>query len=176
MLTMRTIRTSLAQRKAHSAMSEQGGSVATLTLGRVQLDELIAMAESVGIFVAWRPLRRAAYIQHSASLVVLSTRAPQWKARCALAHELGHEHHQHAWSRDHDQARDEREADQYAARLLITADDYAVAEELCGSHAGALARELGVTRRLVELRQADFARDVRILETVEQWRADTWAS
>lgn len=68
------------------------------------------------------------------------------------------------------------EADRYAARLLVSMDAYAEAEALVGCHPGAISRELRVTRRLVELRREDFARDARILETVERWRADTWAN
>lgn len=135
------------------------------------MEALIARAESVGLHVSWRPLRRMAYYQHSASLIVLSTRVPQWKARCALAHEIGHHHHGHDWSRDHDKVRDEREADQYAARLLIPVDAYATAESHVGEHPGALARELGVTRRLVELRQQDFAREAHIFRAIDEWRS-----
>lgn len=40
-----------------------------------------------------------------------------------------------------------------------------------GEHQGALARELGVTRRLVELRQEDFARDAHIFQVVDEWRS-----
>lgn len=135
------------------------------------MDQLIAMAQAKGIYVAWRPLRRHAYYQFSESLIVLSTRVPHWKARCALAHELGHAHFGHDWSRDHDRRRDELQADQYASRLLISPLDYANAERLVGGHPGALARELEVTRRLVELRQADFARDRRIFAVVDHWRS-----
>lgn len=138
------------------------------------MERLLALAESQGMYVAWRPLRRAAYLQHSAQLIVLSTRIPAWRARCALAHELGHLAHEH-WTRDHDKARDELEADTYAARLLISLDAYQDAETIVGCHPGALAKELGVTRRLVELRQRDFARDLRLLANVEAWR-DEWAS
>lgn len=35
------------------------------------------------------------------------------------------------------------------AALLITTEEYAEAEQLVGDHPGALAQELGVTRRLV---------------------------
>ena len=140
------------------------------------MERLIALAESQRIYVAWRPLRKAAYYQHSERLIVLSTRAAQWRVRQALAHELGHAHHCHDWTREHDVAHDELEADTFAARLLISLEAYSDAEQIAGCHPGALAKELGVTRRLVELRQRDFARDTRILATVEQWRNETWAS
>lgn len=139
------------------------------------MERLIALAEAQGLYVAWRPLRRHGYYLHSKGLIVLSTRAPEWKVRVALAHELAHAHYQHDWTRDHDKVRDELEADTYAARLLISLEAYRDAESCVGCHPGALAKELGVTRRLVELRQRDFARDVAILRTVKEWR-DEWAS
>lgn len=140
------------------------------------VERLIAFAESQGIYVAFRPLKRVGYYMHSERLIILNSRKPIATQRVALAHELGHAHHGHDWTRDHDKVRDELEADTYAARLLISLDAYAEAEQLVGCHPGALAKELGVTRRLVELRQADFARDARILATVEQWRDETWAN
>lgn len=122
------------------------------------MERLLALAEERGIYVAYRPLRRIAYYMHSERLIVLNSRKTDSVLRSALAHELGHAHYGHG---AHGGPRDEREADQYAARLLISPDAYAAAEALVGEHPGALARELGVTRRLVELRREDFARTVR---------------
>jgi len=76
--------------------------------------------------------------------------------RVAVAHECGHWAHGHDWTRDHDRPRDERQADTYAARLLITAEAYASAEAIVGGHPGALARELNVTARLVDLWRQDY--------------------
>lgn len=72
-------------------------------------------------------------------------------ARCTLAHELGHYVLQHdpaatGWI----QARQERQADEFAASLLINADDYRDAERDHGPHPGAIAAYLEVTRHLVE--------------------------
>lgn len=70
--------------------------------------------------------------------------------RCTLAHELGHYILGHAPTRDpwvH--ARQERRADELAAELLITPDDYETAEMLAGSEETALAHELGVTKRII---------------------------
>lgn len=71
-------------------------------------------------------------------------------ARCTLAHELAHHIHGHdpaatGWI---DQ-RQERQAQESAALMLITAADYAAAEALVGPHPGALAQELGVTTKLL---------------------------
>lgn len=73
--------------------------------------------------------------------------------RCTLAHEMGHWFHGHDWTRDHDRLADERQADQYAAELLISPLEYAIAEQLHGPHPGAIAKELEVTRNLVTLWQ-----------------------
>lgn len=140
------------------------------------MEALIEWAEGLGLKVKFRDLGRRHGEIHSSGLVLINPHRTLTRQRVTLAHECGHAFHQHDWTRDHDQVRDEREADQYAARLLISPDAYAAAEDLCGPHPGALARELQVTRRLVELRQEDFKRDLRILATVEQWRRDTWAS
>lgn len=137
---------------------------------------LIERAEAMGLHVAFRDLGRASGYWLGSGLIVLNHRRAESTQRVTLAHEMGHWWHGHDWTRDHDRERDERQADQYAARLLISVDDYAAAEAICGAHIGALARELGVTRRLVELRREDFARDAHILRTVEQWRDETWAS
>lgn len=140
------------------------------------MDAIIEHAERMGLRVAYRNLgRRTAYL-FGGGLVILNYRHHLDAQREALAHECGHAHHGHDWTREHDKARDELEADRYAARLLVSMDAYAEAEALVGCHPGAISRELRVTRRLVELRREDFARDARILETVERWRADTWAN
>ncbi|WP_061960622.1 ImmA/IrrE family metallo-endopeptidase [Demequina flava] len=134
------------------------------------MGRIIRTAEHMGYRVQFRDIGRASGYLYGGGLIVLNYRRSELTQRVTLAHELGHAHHGHDWTRDHDRHRDERQADQYAARLLISPVEYAAAEALVGSHAGALARELGVTRRLVELRREDFARDERIIETVEAWR------
>lgn len=72
--------------------------------------------------------------------------------RCTLAHELGHHTYDHHPADDpvlHN--RQERRADEYAARMLIDPDAYREAESHYGPHAGAIAWSLGVTRHLVEV-------------------------
>lgn len=69
---------------------------------------------------------------------------------CTLAHELGHALNNHdsrteAWLR----GRQEREADIFAANVLIDPTEYKNAELLYGPHPGAIAQELGVTIHLV---------------------------
>ncbi|WP_038549832.1 ImmA/IrrE family metallo-endopeptidase [Corynebacterium glyciniphilum] len=72
--------------------------------------------------------------------------------RCTLANELGHHVHNHQpIPAMHD--RQEREANDYAAELLIGPDEYQEAEALCDGHSGGIARELGVTVELVHVWQ-----------------------
>lgn len=80
--------------------------------------------------------------------------------RKVLAHECGHWFHGYDWIRAHDRPRDERRADTYAARLLISPAAYMDAERVVDSRPGALARELNVTTRLVELWRADYLAEV----------------
>lgn len=115
------------------------------------MDELIAQAEAMGLRIKWTNLgRRTGQVQRS-GLVFINDRKSELTQRCALAHEMGHWAHGHDWSAAHDVVRDELQADTYAARLLISPVDYALAERLHDGHAGAIARELGVSARLVEV-------------------------
>lgn len=117
------------------------------------MENLIAHAATMGLGIKWRDLGRRAGELHSAGVIVLNPRKSALTQRVTLAHELGHAWHGHDWTRDHDRERDERQADLYAARLLIRPSDYAFAEQIVGCHPGALAKELGVTRRLIEIWQ-----------------------
>lgn len=47
--------------------------------------------------------------------------------------------------------RQERQADEYTAKLLSTPNDYEAAESLAGSYEGILATELGMTTHLIRL-------------------------
>lgn len=132
------------------------------------MDQLIERAGALGLRVIFRDLGRRHGEIHSSGLVYINPHRTVDRQRVTLAHEMGH--WVHGWLGGHQVERDERQADRYAARLLIAPDAYAAAEALVGEHPGALARELGVTRRLVELRQEDFARDRRIFAVVDEWR------
>ena len=113
------------------------------------MDELIAHAKMLGVTVATATLpstRRGVY-DHARDLVVYDHRLTPVERRCVLAHELGHVYHGHTTFGD---ARAERAADEYAARLLIDPAAHAAAERLDPSPA-AIAEELGVEERLVRV-------------------------
>lgn len=80
------------------------------------------------------------YIHHR-RLILLRSGLDSWNRRSVLAHELAH-----AYYRDeiYGDPRIENRANRWAARLLITDDEYRAAELIHGSHPGAIAHELGV--------------------------------
>ncbi|MFE5309756.1 ImmA/IrrE family metallo-endopeptidase [Isoptericola sp. NPDC056605] len=121
------------------------------------LEDLIAAAEEFGLRVKWDNLGRRAGELRRSGLVLLNHRKSVLTQRCTLAHEMGHWSLGHDWTLYHDIERDELAADAWAARLLISPVDYALAERLHGPHAGAIARELDVSTRLVEV-----------------WRSEVW--
>jgi len=117
------------------------------------LDGLVDVADAMGLRVVFWDLGPKGGYLYEGGIVVLNRRHGAPAQRVTLAHEMGHWVCGHNWKQPHNEAKDETEADLYAARLLITVDDYARAEHIVGTHPGALAKELGVTRRLVLLRR-----------------------
>lgn len=126
---------------------------------------VVAHAMGLGLRVKWRDLGRRNGELTSGRLILVNSRKPQIVQRCTVAHEAGHFAYGHDWTRDHDRAKDEWQADSYAARLLISPAEYALAEYLHGPHAGALAKELEVTRRLVEVWQQNLEQSGVALKT-----------
>lgn len=127
------------------------------------MEDLLQHADELGLRVQFRNLGRRHGEIHSSGLVVINDRRPLAQQRQTLAHECGHHVHGHDWTGRHDRERDERQADTYAARLLISPAAYAEAEALVGAHDGALARELNVTARLVALWRADYLTRVGVV-------------
>ncbi|MEN1976866.1 ImmA/IrrE family metallo-endopeptidase [Cellulomonas sp. P4] len=115
------------------------------------MEELLAKAAAQGVRVAWRDLGRRAGEYHSSGLILLNPRRSETTQRVTLAHELGHAHYGHTRVDDRrEHEHQERLADRFGARLLISPMEYAAAEQLVGPHPGALARELGVTTKVIE--------------------------
>lgn len=86
-------------------------------------------------------------------LIRLNERNRQDQMLSALAHETGHA----IYCETGLTAKCLR-ADEVGAAMIITEGDYAEAEMLVGAHPGAIARHLGVTRRLVLGWQRWYAR------------------
>ncbi|WP_159794520.1 ImmA/IrrE family metallo-endopeptidase [Puerhibacterium puerhi] len=115
------------------------------------MDELIAHAESLGMKVKWADLNRRAGEVRRSGLTLINHRKSETTQRIALAHEIGHWVHGHGYSAMHDVPRDELQADTHAAHLLISPVDYALAERMHEGHLGAIARELDVDTRIVQV-------------------------
>lgn len=113
--------------------------------------DLDKLADALGVTVAETPHLddgfNGQYLHHR-RLILLRQGLDPWTRKSTLAHELGH-----AYYGDdiHGDPRLERRADQFAAQILITPDMYKNAEKLHEGHTGAIAYELGVTVRLVEV-------------------------
>ncbi|MBO9556726.1 ImmA/IrrE family metallo-endopeptidase [Cellulomonas sp.] len=116
------------------------------------MDDLLQLADDVGVHVTWRDLgRRRGEYRHGPRLITLNPRMSGVLQRSTLAHELGHHHHGDTWTDDPALLDTrERRADAYAAELLISPAEYALAERLVGPHPGAIARELNVARYVVD--------------------------
>ena len=70
--------------------------------------------------------------------------------KCVIAHELAHALRDDSpTGHPHFDQRMERATDRLAAALLISPIEYATAEILYGPHEGAIAKELGVTKKML---------------------------
>lgn len=123
------------------------------------MERLLKDADSQGVRVFFLPLDEVNGFVNADRAVVINSRLSERKQRVVLAHELGHLYHGHDWRLAHDQERDERQADIYAALILIDPVEYALAERIYDGCLGSIANELGVTRRLVELWRTSRAKD-----------------
>lgn len=122
----------------------------------MQLDRLAILADNMGLTIAYHregPKGFYDYQTHRISIradVTKNYREHVW----TLAHELGHAANQHRPTTDPTiNARQELQANRYAAALLIKAADYAMAETLTGGHPGAIANELDLPRHAIEFYQ-----------------------
>lgn len=114
-----------------------------------RMDALHRHAADLGLDVDWTldlPAGRHGCYLHDRRVIRLHYRLTAAQALAALAHEVAHAIEGHrATTPAH-----ERRADELGASLVITSREYAAAEASVGPHLGSLARELGVTPRLVE--------------------------
>ncbi|MBO9555546.1 ImmA/IrrE family metallo-endopeptidase [Cellulomonas sp.] len=128
------------------------------------MDDLLNHAAGLGLRVQFRDLGRVRNGEiHSSGLVVINDRRTVATQRITLAHECGHHVHGHDWTTRHDRDRDEREADTYAARLLISPEALAEAEALVGCRDSALARELNVQAKHIALWRASYLKEVGVI-------------
>jgi Zn-dependent peptidase ImmA (M78 family) len=114
------------------------------------MDDLLRLVDEQGLRLIERRGRTLGGYDHASRSIRLDPGMSARTMRSVLAHELGHAALGHTVT-THDalRRRQERQADAWAARLLITPAAYAAAEALRGTHRASLAFELGVTVELV---------------------------
>ncbi|KJQ54445.1 ImmA/IrrE family metallo-endopeptidase [Microbacterium sp. SA39] len=111
---------------------------------------LLRLAEEHGVRIVERPGATRGGFDPASRTIRLDPGMSARTTRSVLAHELGHAVLGHTLSAIPSVRRQqERQADEWAARLLITADAYAQAEDARGPHLASLAFELDVTIELV---------------------------
>ncbi|MCT1477703.1 ImmA/IrrE family metallo-endopeptidase [Microbacterium sp. p3-SID336] len=114
------------------------------------MQQLLRLADQLELRVVERAGRTRGGFDPVAGTIRLAPGMSRRTARSVLAHELGHAqlgHHPTALASA--RARQERRADEWAARRLITPAAYAEAEAARGTHLASLAFELDVTIELV---------------------------
>ncbi|MGW8566870.1 ImmA/IrrE family metallo-endopeptidase [Isoptericola sp. NPDC055881] len=114
---------------------------------------LLDLAAERDLYVAWdRGLGEhvRGLLLLDEGVILLNAWMSEAQQRSTLAHELGHAWYGHPpVGLLHGDPHDERQANEYAACLLIDPRAYAAAERATGAHAGAIAAELGVTAEVV---------------------------
>lgn len=126
------------------------------------METLITHAREFGCRVYFLPLPESRYgLVVDRRTIVVSSRLHSDFEREVLAHEIGHIKYGHDLRSRHDMPRDERRADLYAARLLISPTEYALAEALCDGDPCAIARELRVSTKLLRTWQ-DWMQSQRV--------------
>ncbi|WP_101844534.1 ImmA/IrrE family metallo-endopeptidase [Zhihengliuella sp. ISTPL4] len=114
------------------------------------MQQLLRLADDLGLRVIERAGATPGGFQPLTRTIRLAPGMSRRTTRSILAHELGHAHLGHQPTRQPAvRARQERQADEWAARRLITPAAYAAAEELRGPHVASLAFELDVTIEIV---------------------------
>lgn len=123
------------------------------------MQDLIDYAIGRGWGVKYRDLGRRNGEYSRGLITINNLRRTAFTVRMTMAHEIGHAHHDHPWTDDPVVwKRQEREADIFAALLLISSEEYARAERIVGVHPGAIAKELAVTENHVLLWRENYVR------------------
>lgn len=118
------------------------------------MHQLLQLADELGLRVIERRGSKRGGFHEGSKTIRLNPGQSTRAMRSVLAHEIAHAIFGDVPSPYGPQrARQERRADEWAAKYLITPSAYADAEQRRGVHASALAFELGVTVELVEAYQ-----------------------
>lgn len=136
----------MPSRSGRAAIAE--ATTGTDERGRMSADGLDEVVRGLGvrIEITELPGDRDGEYRHAERLIRLQRGMSRRLHRSVLAHECGHAVHGDEPTSDSlMSARQERRADEWAARFLIGIDDYAAAEMLHAGHLEAMAVELDVT-------------------------------
>jgi Zn-dependent peptidase ImmA (M78 family) len=118
------------------------------------MEQLYEAAAAAGILVMEADLPRGEEGRYyeSHQCIVLNAGMSTSKMISAFAHELGHATLRHGQTLDaRVHQRQERQADEYAARLLIDSAEFEETERLYSSDTDTLAYHLGVTPKLIRV-------------------------
>lgn len=121
--------------------------------------DLYLLARDLGLTVIEQPGKHLGGYRPDDNTIRLTPNLPQRAARSVLAHEIGHHLLGHRPTPFGPlRARQERAADEWAARHLITLDGYREAEMLRDGHLPSIAHDLGVAYELAVAYQRILAR------------------
>lgn len=121
--------------------------------------DMLGVAQGRGIRVQFGDLGER-HGEYGDGVITINERRPEEVQRIILAHELGHAWHDHQATVDPRRtAKQEREADEHAVRLLVDRFAYEKAERMYGPSVGAVAAELGLPARMVETLRGITRRD-----------------
>lgn len=114
----------------------------------------IAAQMEVRVVEGELPGRRRGMYSHSRRLIVIREGMSFPRARSSLGHELGHAHYGHEpVTNIIAHTRQERLADEWAAKALINPVEYELTEAMYGPHIGVIANQLDVTPKMIRVWQ-----------------------
>lgn len=120
-------------------------------LTRITSPDLHRLAESMGVTLTRHTGGKKGWYDHATRTISTRRGMSIAQYRSTLAHELGHAAHRDIpTGNGHFDQRQERRADEYAARLLINPHDFEAAAIWHHGHLPAIADELEVTQHLLK--------------------------
>lgn len=118
-------------------------------------EQLIRLATEDGIDVVWHHGGHKGLWSPTSRRISLRDDLDPVQERCTLAHELGHARYGHPGGHD---MHHETQADEYAANLLVSPAEYALAEQVYGPSPPRLAAELSITVHILTTWQCIWMR------------------
>lgn len=114
------------------------------------MQQLLELADNLGLTVIEKRVAHTSGYRHGDRRVFLTPRMPRRASRSVLAHEIAHHILGHRPTEFGPvRSRQEREANEWAARHLINHEAYIEVEKLRDGHLGSMAFDLDVAPELV---------------------------